>query len=83
MAGDSESERGRAAEPQEKSVLRKDEGGKREGESWLKEPEELRGMILSKRKNPESPSDAKKIRKAKNSEIRGWQRPRSKTWKQR
>lgn len=46
------------------------EGGEKEGESWLKEPEELRGMILSKRKNPESPSDARKIRKAKNSEIR-------------
>lgn len=45
-------------------------GAEREGESWLKEPEELRGMILSKRKNPESPSNAREIRKAKNSEIR-------------
>lgn len=48
MAGASGCERVRAAESQERRVLRGDGRGEREGESWIAELEELRGAILER-----------------------------------
>lgn len=66
MAANSGCERGATGEGGAKRGWKR----RREGEPWIEELEELTGVILDERKNPGSPSDARKIRKAENSEIR-------------
>ena len=61
---------GLAAEAQKEGAERGWERGDREGEPWTEKLEERGGAVRGKGENPGSSSDASKIRKVENSQIR-------------